>query len=260
MSTDLYSLKNKKNRTAFRKGMRDGIPIGLGYLAVAFSLGIAAKSAGLTYMQGFLCSILCLASAGQYAGFTMIAAGSSLLETAIMTLVVNARYLLMSTAMSQRLDPKMPFHHRFFMAYSITDELFGIAIAGQGYMNPNYSYGASLVAAPLWALGTALGIIAGNILPIRIVSALSVALYGMFLAVFIPPARKSRVILGIVVISFAASWICSAAPGISKLSGGTRTIILTLVISSAAALFFPHEEDPEGSNFAEEKETGHASR
>ncbi|MEE0956010.1 MAG: AzlC family ABC transporter permease [Eubacterium sp.] len=265
MGKNIYSLKEGSNRAAFLHGLRDGIPIGLGYLAVSFSLGIAAKSAGLTYIEGFFCSILCLASAGQYAGFTIMAAGGSLAEMAVMTLVINARYLLMSTALSQRLDQDLPFAHRFFLAYPITDELFGIAISQPGYLNPNYSYGAVLVAAPLWALGTALGIIAGNILPLRAVSALSVALYGMFLAVFIPPARKSRVILGIVALSFAASWVCSVLPGISGLSEGTRTIILTLIIASLAALLFPHEEDGETAPESSEiekigKEAGHASR
>ncbi len=117
------------SRQALQNGMRDGIPIGLGYFAVSFSLGIAAKNAGLTPFQGFLASLLCNASAGEYAGFTLIAAGATYLELAIVTLIANARYLLMSCAMSQRLDPGMPGFHRPLMAFHITDELFGIAIA-----------------------------------------------------------------------------------------------------------------------------------
>ena len=133
--------------------MRDGVPIGLGYFAVSFSLGIAAKNAGLTPFQGFLASLLCNASAGEYAGFTLIAAGATYLELAVVTLIANARYLLMSCAMSQRLDPAMPGFHRPLMAFHITDELFGIAIARPGCLNPFYSYGAVLVAAPgRWGL------------------------------------------------------------------------------------------------------------
>ena len=153
---------------ALQNGMRDGIPIGLGYFAVSFSLGIAAKNAGLTPFQGFLASLLCNASAGEYAGFTLIAAGATYLEVAVVTLIANARYLLMSCAMSQRLDPHMPGFHRPLMAFHITDELFGIAIARPGCLNPFYSYGAVLVAAPCWAVGTALGAIAGGLLPQRI--------------------------------------------------------------------------------------------
>ncbi len=236
---DTYSIRNEHNLETFRNGMRDGIPIALGYFAVAFSLGIAAKRVGLSAGQGFLVSILCNASAGQYAGFTSIGAMAAYLEIALATLVANARYLLMSCAMSQRMDPKMPFGHRLGMAFHVTDELFGIAIARPGYLNPYYSYGAALVASPAWGGGTMLGVIAGNILPLRLVSAFSVALYGMFLAIIIPPARKSKIIAVLVVISFLMSYLAATLPVVSEMSEGTRTIILTVVIASAAAILFP---------------------
>ena len=126
--------------------------------------------------------------------------------------------------------------------YDVTDELFGITIARPGSLNPYYTYGAILLAAPAWASGTALGIIAGNLLPLRVVSALSVALYGMFLAIIIPPARKDRIV-AVVVISFALSFLCSYLPGISALSEGTRTILLTVAISGAAAVLFPVRQE-----------------
>lgn len=181
----------KFSRKVFCEGMRDGFPIALGYFAVAFSLGIAARNAGLTPVQGFLASILNNASAGEYAAFTLIAAGATYWEVAVITLIANARYLLMSCALAQRFSPATPFFHRLLIGYDVTDELFGITIARPGYLNPYYTYGAILLAAPAWAIGTALGIIAGNALPLRVVSALSVALYGMFLAIIIPPARKT---------------------------------------------------------------------
>lgn len=181
----------KFSRKVFCEGMRDGFPIALGYFAVAFSLGIAARNAGLTPVQGFLASILNNASAGEYAAFTLIAAGATYWEVAVITLIANARYLLMSCALAQRFSPETPFFHRLLIGYDVTDELFGITIARPGYLNPYYTYGAILLAAPAWAIGTALGIIAGNALPLRVVSALSVALYGMFLAIIIPPARKT---------------------------------------------------------------------
>lgn len=242
---ETYSLTTKTNLTALRNGFHDGIPIGLGYFAVSFSLGIAAKNAGLTPFQGFLASLLCNASAGEYAGFTLIAAGASYLEIAIVTLITNARYLLMSCAMSQRLSPKMPGYHRPLMAFHITDELFGIAVTRPGYLNPYYSYGAVLIASPCWALGTALGAIAGNLLPLRLVSACSVALYGMFLAVIIPAARQSKVIAGLILLCFLTSFGASYLPVVSEASSGTRTIILTLVLSSAAAILFPKETKEE---------------
>ena len=232
-------MKNK----AFLEGMRDGVPIGLGYFAVAFSLGIVARNASLTPIQGFIASFFCVASAGEYALFTSMQAAASFIEIALITLVVNARYLLMSTALTQRFDPKTPFIHRLLVGFGVTDEIFGITIARPGYINPIYNYGALLVAIPLWSLGTSLGIIAGNFLPARVVSALSVALYGMFLAIIVPPAKKNPVILISVLVSFAASYACSVLPMVKELSGGTRTIILTIVISSIVAIIKPIPED-----------------
>ena len=240
-----YSIHSEENKSAFRTGLKNGIPIGLGYLAVSFSLGIAAKTAGLTPAQGFIVSLFCMASAGEYVGFLSIAAGAAYIEIAIATLVANARYLLMSTAMSQRMKQEMSVKHRLLMAFGITDELFGIAIARPGYLNPYYSYGAFITSAFPWALGTSLGIIAGNILPIRLVSAFSVALYGMFLAVIIPPARKDKIIAGLVVISFAVSYASTYLPFLKNMTDGTRTIILTVAISAIAAIAFPKKVENE---------------
>ena len=234
-------MKNK----VFLEGLRDGLPIGLGYFAVSFSLGIVAQNASLTPLQGFIASLLCVASAGEYALFTSMQAAASFLEIALITLVVNARYLLMSTALTQRFDPKTPLIHRFLIGFGVTDELFGITIARPSYINPVYNYGAILVAIPLWSIGTSLGIIAGNFLPARIVSALSVALYGMFLAIIVPPAKKNPVIMISVLVSFAASFACSKLPLVSQLSGGTRTIILTILISSIVALIKPIQDSSE---------------
>ena len=231
------------SRRVFCDGMRDGFPIALGYFAVAFSLGIAARHAGFTPMQGFWASLLNNASAGEYAAFTLIAAKATYWEVAVITLIANARYLLMSCALAQKFTPETPFFHRFLIGYDVTDELFGITIARPGPLNPWYTYGAILLAAPAWASGTALGIVAGNLLPLRAVSALSVALYGMFLAIIIPPARKSRVVAALVAISFFLSFVCNYLPGISSLSDGTRTILLTVLISSAAALLFPVKQE-----------------
>lgn len=235
---------NKKK--IFFEGIRDGFPIGLGYLAVSFSLGVAAKSAGLNAFQGFLASLLNNASAGEYAGFTVIAAGGAYLEMALITLIANARYLLMSCSLSQHFSPDTPLRHRLLIGHFVTDEIFGITIARPGVLNPLYSYGAIAIAAPCWAFGTAFGVIAGNLLPLRVVSALSVALYGMFLAVIIPPAKKDKVVAVCVVLSFVFSFIASRLPLIRELSEGTRTIILTILIASAAALLFPVNSKDDG--------------
>ena len=240
-----YTIQLTNNRIAMRNGMRDGIPIALGYFAVAFSLGIAARNAGLSAFQGFLTSALCNASAGEYIGFTMIAAGASYLELAVATLVTNARYLLMSCAMSQRLDPDMPFFHRFFLAHYITPEIFGISVSRPGHIDPYYNYGAILMAAPAWAGGTALGVVMGNLMPVSLVSAFSVALYGMFLAVFMPASRKDKVVAGLVAASFLSSYFAQHLPLLRDLSSGTRTIFLTVALAAIAAWRFPRPVEGE---------------
>ena len=238
-----FSAEGARSHTpALVRGMRDGVPIGLGYLAVAFSLGIAARNAGLNAFQGFLVSLLNNASAGEYAGFTTIAADASYLEIAVVTLIANARYLLMSCSLSQKFAPGTPMRHRLLVGYDVTDELFGLAISCDGWLDPYYMYGAILVAAPSWAVGTALGVVVGNLLPARVVSALSVALYGMFLAVIIPPAKKDKLLAALIVFCFAASYAAARLPLFAAIPEGTRILVLTVVISAAAALLFPRKE------------------
>ena len=223
------------NRTWFQKGLKDGIPIALGYFAVSFTLGITAKNAGLTALQAMLASFTLNASAGEFAGFTLIAA--------IMEFVANARYLLMSCALSQKLSPDTPLWQRLLIGYDVTDEIFGISISVPGRLNPYYTFGAIAIAVPGWSVGTYLGVLMGNILPANVVSALSVGLYGMFIAIIIPPARKSKIVAGVVAVSMAASFAFANLPVISGISSGIRTIILTVAISALAAILFPIKED-----------------
>lgn len=263
---------NTTTKKVFMEGMRDGLPIGLGYFAVSFSLGIVARNAGLNAFQGFLASLLTNASAGEYAIFTLIAANATYFEVAIMTLITNARYLLMSCALSQRFSPDTGIGHRLLLGYDVTDELFGITIARPGMINPFYTYGAMCLAIPGWSIGTALGVIAGNILPFRVVSALSVALYGMFIAIIIPPIRteirnmislssikktfkdklpvfyRESPVTAAILISFLASYLFNRLPCFDKISSGNKTILLTIVISSVIALLHPVKknlEDPD---------------
>lgn len=230
-------------RKQFFRGVRTGVPIALGYLAVGFTLGITAKNAGLTAFQSGLTSLLVSASAGQYAAFTMMAAQSGYLEIAIMEAVTNARYILMSCALSQKLPETTKTWHRLTMGFAVTDEIFGMAIAEEDKLNPYYYFGMMAIAVPLWALGTFLGTSVGNVLPGSVVSALSVGLYGMFLAVIIPASKKNRIILGVVVVSMAASFALEVIPWFAAIASGTRTILLTVVIASAAAVLFPVKEE-----------------
>ena len=219
------------------------MPIALGYMAVSFTLGINARNAGMTAWQAMLTSLACNASAGQYAGFTVIAAGGTYMEMAVMELVANLRYLLMSCSLSQKFSPDTKLFHRLLVGYDVTDEIFGVAISEPGLLNPFYNYGMMTLAIPGWALGTFLGVIMGNVLPAAVVSALSVGLYGMFLAIIIPPARKSRILAVLIVISMAASYIFSKLALTSAISPGIRTIILTVIIAGIAAVLFPVKEE-----------------
>lgn len=221
------------------KGFIDGIPIGLGYFAVSFSLGIVAKKAGLSSIAGFFTSLFTRASAGEYAGYTMMLSNATYWETVLITIIANLRYLLMNTALTQKFDTDTPFILRILTGVCCTDEIFGISIAFEGSLDPLYTFGATLIAGSLWALGTTFGIIAGSILPDRIVSALSVALYGMFIAIVIPAAKKEKAVLFAVIISYVLSYLSKIIPLISNLSSGSRTIILTLLISAFIAWLKP---------------------
>ncbi|MBE7015601.1 MAG: AzlC family ABC transporter permease [Ruminococcaceae bacterium] len=231
------------NRKVFIKGIYDGIPIALGYFAVSFSLGITAQNAGLTPIQAMIASLLCNASAGEYAGFTSIATKATYMEIAIITMIANLRYLLMSFAMSQKFSPKTKLLHRLIIGFDLTDEIFGISMSQKGFLNPVYVYGAMLFSIPGWAIGTGIGALAGNLLPPNVVSALSVALYGMFLAIIIPPCRKDKIIAPVIAVCFVLSYLSSILPVISNLSEGTRIIILTVLISSVAAIIFPKDTE-----------------
>ena len=220
-----------------------GMPIALGYFAVSFALGITARNAGLTAWQATLTSLLCNASAGEYAGFTVIAASSGYWEMILMEFVANIRYLLMSCSLSQKLGKETGLLHRLAIGVAVTDEIFGVSVSVEDKLNPFYNYGMMAVAIPGWALGTCLGVVMGNILPGSVVSALSVALYGMFIAIIVPPARKNKVIAGLVVISMACSFLLEKATAGIGISPGIRTILLTIVIAGFAAVLFPIEEE-----------------
>ena len=227
----------------YKLGLRDGLPICAGYFAGAFALGISAKNAGLTAFQAALTAMLTNASAGGYAGFTLMAASATYLEMAVMQFVANARYLLMSCALSQKLDPKTPLLYRILIGFDITDEIFGISVAVDGKLNPFYTFGAMTVSIPGWAVGTYFGVVMGNVLPTSVVNALSVGLYGMFIAIIIPPARKDKIIAVLIAISFAASFLMSRISFFATIPEGVRIIVLTIAISLFAAILFPKGEE-----------------
>jgi len=220
-------------------GLREGVPIGLGYFAVGFTLGIAAKNAGITAFQMGLMSFMLHASAGQFAAITVIAGQSGYFAMFLTQLVINIRYLLMSAALSQKISPDTSLGKRMLLSYFVTDEIFGVSASVKGELNPFYNFGAISIGSPAWLLGTVLGVLVGNIMPPDLTTALSVALYGMFLAVVIPASRESRTVAAVVAVSMAASLIFSLVPILAGISGGTKIIILTVGIAAIAAVIRP---------------------
>lgn len=221
-------MKNS-NGSQFRYGLKDGVPIGLGYLAVSFTFGIMARGAGLDTWQAVAMSFTNLTSAGQFAALGIIQAGAP---------------CLMSCSLSQKLESGIPSFHRFLMAYGVTDEIFGVSVCRPGMLSPFYNYGLICVAVPGWTLGTLLGAISGDLLPARLLSALNVALYGMFLAVVIPPAKGNRILTGVILASMALSFLFTRIPALDHISSGFKIIILTIMIAGAAAILFPVKEEP----------------
>ncbi len=257
---------NEKRKRNFTLGIRHGIPICLGYFAVSFALGIAAKQIGLNALQAGLMSIGMVASAGEFAALSLIGGGAGVIEMVATCIVVNMRYFLMSCSLSQKIRPETPFFHRFIMAHTVTDELFGLSSAFPDPLDPLYTYGAAIVSWFGWTAGTVLGVLVGSILPDFLVAALGASLYGMFLAIIIPPAKKERFIGGLVLVSMALSGLFAILPYLKNISSGFRIIILTILLSAAAAALRPvrlddseaDENGPGGSVTAPEKEETHA--
>ena len=236
------------NQINFKRGIQDGIPIGLGYFAVSFTFGMMAVSGGLTAWQAVLISLTNLTSAGQFAGLGIIIAGGSMWEMALTQLVINLRYCLMSFSLSQKLEKNISTGHRLAVAFGVTDEIFGVSASQEGRLSPWYNYGVMSMAIPGWTLGTLVGAVLGNVLPGFLVSALNVAIYGMFLAVIIPPAKKNRSVLGVVIGAMAISTVFSVVPVLNKVSSGFVIIITTLIVAGLASHFCPIPEEREAES------------
>ena len=232
----------------FKRGIQDGIPIGLGYFAVSFTFGMMAVSGGLTAWQAVLISLTNLTSAGQFAGLGIIVAGDSMWEMALTQLVINLRYCLMSFSLSQKLEKNISTGHRLAVAFGVTDEIFGVSASQEGRLSPWYNYGVMSMAIPGWTLGTLVGAVLGNVLPGCLVSALNVAIYGMFLAVIIPPVKKNKSVLGVVIGAMAISTVFAVVPVLNKVSSGFVIIITTLIVAGLAAHFSPIPEEKEAES------------
>lgn len=232
-----------KNINSFKKGVYDGIPIALGYFAVSFTFGMMSVANGIGIWQAVLISLTNVTSAGQFAGLDIIAMGGTYIEMILTQLVINLRYSLMSFSMSQKLDRNQPWAHRYIAAFGMTDEVFAVGMSKPGKLNVFYNYGAMCVAIPGWVLGTLIGAVSGNILPEFIVSALSVAIYGMFMAIIIPVAKHNRAVMLVVVAAMLISTGFDVIPVLKNVSSGFVIIITTVLVSAVAAYLAPIDTD-----------------
>ncbi len=239
----------------FKEGLRDGVPICLGYIAVSFAFGIEAVKIGMSVWQAAVTSLLNVTSAGQFSALDVIARNGSFIELAILQFIINLRYMLMSCALSQKLDPSVPTGHRMGISYGVTDEIFALSVLRKGRLEPLYSYGLIVISVSGWVLGTVLGAFSGQLLPHRLISCLGLAIYGMFIAIIIPDTRTSKTLMAVVLSAMALSCVFTYVPFLKEaVSSGFRIIIITVVVAAAAALISPRRDDQsEGSSMPSEE-------
>ena len=229
-------------KRSFRDGLRHGVPIGLGYLSVSFAFGIQALAMGLTPLEALLISMTNLTSAGQLAGIQLIGAGASLTEMGLTQLTINLRYALMSLSLSQKMDESMQTPQRLFFSFANTDEIFAVASSQEGLLNKQYLYGLMVVPYFGWSLGTILGAVAGQLLPDFFRTALGIAIYGMFLAVILPPARGQKPVRVVVILSALISILLKFTPVLREIPAGYAIILCAVAASTVGALLFPIED------------------
>ena len=246
-----------KNKKLFIKGLKDGLPIALGYLAVSFGFGTLAASSGISAFEATLISLTNLTSAGQFAGLTVILESQALWQMILTQVVINSRYFLMGLSLSQKIGKHASLPARFAIAFVNTDEIFATAMSVYHPLTPIYMLGLGIPPILGWTLGTLLGAIAGNLLPATFSTALGVAIYGMFIAVFIPKARAERQVLIAVLSALALSSIFYFTPYLRDLSSGISVVICTVFASVLCALLFPiKDEQSEEELSAAEQEGG----
>lgn len=243
-------MKKRKNPDGnkdkfFLIGLKDGIPIALGYLSVSFGFGISAANLGIPTLAAVFMSMTNLTSAGQVAGIHIIAAGGSLAEMALTQLIINLRYALMGLSLSQKMDHTFTMGHRMLASYGITDEVFAVAIAYPGYITPSYLYGLILLPLLGWTTGTFLGAAAGNVLPETVNAALGLAIYGMFTAIVLPAAKQEKGVLWCSVIAAFLSCAIAYIPCFSNVTQGFSVIFCAVVAAALMAVLFPESEKSE---------------
>lgn len=232
-----------KNREMFKKGLRLGMPIGLGYFPVSFTFGFLTVAGGLPWWIGVFISLTNLTSAGQFAGLNLILAGAGYVEVAMTTFIINLRYMLMSLSLSQSIEPAVPVWQRLIFSFGITDETFVIASMEKKPVKAAFMFGLIILPIIGWNVGTLLGACISGVLPKALQNAMGIAIYAMFIAIIIPPARESRRILNIIIIAVAVMCVMRYVPFLSFISSGFRVIIATVAAAGIGAFLYPKEDD-----------------
>lgn len=227
----------------FKRGLRDGLPIALGYLSVSFAFGLLAIKGGLPIWAPIMTSVSNFTGTGQFVGIDLLIKNSSLTEIAFTVFVINIRYILMSFSLSQKLDCSISVPKRMLIAFGNTDEIFGVAMSKNENLNFKYMIGLILGSYWGWVLGTALGACISTLLPASISSALGIALYAMFIAIIVPPMRRNRPVTIIVAVAIIISALFRYTPFLNKLSSGFVIIIAGVISAAIGAFFFPVTED-----------------
>lgn len=246
-------MDNTQIQNSFKKGLKDGLPIGLGYFSVSFTFGMMAVSAGIPVWAAVLISMTNLTSAGQFAGLSIIAGAGSLVEMAMTQLVINARYSLMSLTLSQKMEKRFSVPKRLIAAFSNTDEIFAVAVNQGKEIGAKYYSGLSIIPYAGWTLGTLFGAVAGGFLPPVINDALGLAIYAMFIAIIIPPAKKSAPIRLVIFAAVILSCLFYFVPFLKNVSSGFSIIICAVAASIIAAIINPiNDDEPETEQEANE--------
>ncbi|MBR4780494.1 MAG: AzlC family ABC transporter permease [Lachnospiraceae bacterium] len=252
MDNDVKTIKPSKSE--LRNGLKDGIPIALGYFAVSFSLGISMVAAGISSVEGAVMSLTNLTSAGEFAGIRIIAVGGTLLEMILTQFIINLRYSLMSLSLTQKLDGSVTFWKKLIIAFGNTDEIFAVAMNHQKSLTLPYMVGLQSLPIVGWTLGTFLGAVASNLMPDRVAVAMNVMLYGMFIAIVVPVAKKSRPVLIVASIAIFLSSLFYFVPFLKEISEGISIIICTVAAASIGAVLFPVKDTDEKTAGAESEQ------
>lgn len=233
-------------KSDFRQGCKDGMPIAIGYLAVSFGLGIMMAAGGLSAASGTIMSLTNLTSAGEFAGVRIFLAGGTIAELILTQIIINLRYSLMSLSLSQKLSPEMTTWKRMIVAFGNTDEIFAVAMAHHKQLTFRYLLGLELFPMIGWTGGTLLGCVSTGLMPENVRIAMSVALYGMFIAIVVPVARKAKNVLFVSLLAITISCVLYYVPAFSFLSDGIGIILSTTIAAGVGALLFPIEQREEG--------------